>query len=200
MNKPLLTALLAACAAVFSIAPSYAQSSPEQLTKAEVEQIIAQAATQAMRTNPGAIIAVTDREGFVLGVWDVQRRIPNPLPPFVLDSPATLRIYGLVAGAITRAGTAAFLSSDQEALTTRTAGYITQQHFPPGVSNTPPGPLVGVGFSNLFFRTSTGLSKSRIRWCLGIPSTRRIFVHHLSSAIRSASLPASVAIPSCPAR
>lgn len=151
MNKPLLTALLAACAAVFSIAPSYAQSSPEQLTKAEVEQIIAQAATQAMRTNPGAIIAVTDREGFVLGVWDVQRRIPNPLPPFVLDSPATLRIYGLVAGAITRAGTAAFLSSDQEALTTRTAGYITQQHFPPGVSNTPPGPLVGVGFSNLFF-------------------------------------------------
>ncbi len=151
MNKPLLSAVLTAYAAVFSAAPSRAQSSTEQLTTADVTQIIAQAATQAMRIDPGAIIAVTDREGFVLGVWDVQGRLPNPLPPFDLDSPATLRIYGLLAGAITRAGTASFLSSDQEALTSRTAGYIVQQHFPPGVSNTPPGPLVGVGFSNLFF-------------------------------------------------
>ncbi len=150
MTNLLLTAVLAAFAIAFSPASVCAQSSPEQLTKAEVEQIIAQAATQAMRTNPGAIIAVTDREGFVLGVWDVQGRTPVPLPPFDLE-PATLRIYGLVAGAITRAGTAAFLSSDQEALTTRTAGYITQQHFPPAVTNAGPGPLVGVGFSNLFF-------------------------------------------------
>ena len=151
MNKPLLTTVLAAFAIAFCTPLSRAQTSPEQLTQAEVGQIIAQAATQAMRMNQGSIIAVTDREGFVLGVWDVQGRVPNPLPPFDLNSPATLRIYGLVAGAITRAGTAAFLSSDQEALTTRTAGYITQQHFPPGVAFTPPGPLVGVGFSNLFF-------------------------------------------------
>ena len=151
MKNPLLTAVLAAFATAFSPASLCAQGSAEQLTQAEVGQIIAQAATQAMRTNPSAIIAVTDREGFVLGVWDVQGRIPVPLPPFDLDSPATLRIYGLVAGAITRAGTAAFLSSDQEALTTRTAGYITQQHFPPAVTNAGPGPLVGVGFSNLFF-------------------------------------------------
>ncbi len=67
------------------------------------------------------------------------------------NNPTAVRTYGLFAGAITRAGTAAFLSSDQEALTTRTAGYIIQQHFPPGVANTPPGPLVGVGFSSLFF-------------------------------------------------
>ncbi len=146
MNKPLLAVLLAGCAEV-----ALAQSSLEQLTKAEVEQIIAQAATQSMGSNPGAIIAVTDREGFVLGAWDVQGRLPSPFPAFDLDSPASLRTYGVLAGAITRAATAAFLSSDQEALTTRTAGYITQQHFPPGVANTPPGPLVGVGFSNLFF-------------------------------------------------
>jgi uncharacterized protein GlcG (DUF336 family) len=43
------------------------------------------------------------------------------------------------------------LSSNQNAFTTRTAGWIIQQHFPPGVKNTPPGPLVGVGFSNLFY-------------------------------------------------
>jgi len=129
-----------------------AQSSGEQLTAAEVSQIIAQAAADAAWRNPGAIIAVTDREGFVLGTWDMQGRIPSPLPAFVtVDDPVVLRIYGLLGGAITRAGTAAFLSSDQEALTSRTAGYIIQQHFPPGVTNTSPGPLVGVGFSNLFF-------------------------------------------------
>src|SRR6185436_10894196 len=51
--------------------------------------------------------------------------------------------------AITKAGTAAFLSSDQNAFTSRTAGFIVQQHFPPGVRKKPPGPLVGVNFSNL---------------------------------------------------
>ncbi|HUR46484.1 MAG TPA: heme-binding protein, partial [Candidatus Saccharimonadales bacterium] len=33
----------------------------------------------------------------------------------------------------------------------RTAGFIVQQHFPPGVKNKPPGPLTGVSFSNLPF-------------------------------------------------
>ncbi len=149
MKAPLIALAVLVCA--FAPRESHAQHSAEQLTAAEVERIISQAAANASFMNPGAIIAVTDREGFVLGVWDMQGRIPNPLPAFSLDDPAVLRIYGLLAGAITRAGTAAFLSSDQEALTSRTAGYIIQQHFPVGVLNTAPGPLVGVGFSNLFF-------------------------------------------------
>ena len=53
--------------------------------------------------------------------------------------------------AFQKQGTAAFLSSDQNAFTSRTAGFIIQQHFPPGVFNTPTGPLVGVGLSSLFF-------------------------------------------------
>jgi hypothetical protein len=72
------------------------------------------------------------------------------LPPFALKK-STLRIYSLVGAAVTRASTAAFLSSNQNAFTSRTAGFIIQQHFPPGVRNTPPGPLVGVGLSSLFF-------------------------------------------------
>ena len=114
-----------------------------QLTQHDVERIIAQAASEAARIHTGAIIAVTDREGFVLGVWDLQGRLPDPLPAFSLTPSGTI-IYGLLAGAITRAGTAAFLSSDQEAFTSRTAGYIVQQHFPVGVRNVPPGPLVSV--------------------------------------------------------
>jgi len=56
-----------------------------------------------------------------------------------------------VAEAIAKAGSAAFLSSDNNAFSSRTAGFIVQQHFPPGVGNTPPGPLVGVNFSQLAF-------------------------------------------------
>jgi hypothetical protein len=62
-----------------------------------------------------------------------------------------VRRQASIAAAVSRAGTAAFLSSDENAFTSRTAGYIIQQHFPVGVRNTPNGPLVGVGFSNLFY-------------------------------------------------
>ena len=121
-----------------------------QLTKEDVETIVANAATEAARLDPRAIIAVTDRDGFVLAAWDMGARIPSPLPAFDFSNRA-IRRYGLLAGAITRAGTAAFLSSNQEAFTSRTAGFIIQQHFPPGVRNTGNGPLVGVGLSSLFF-------------------------------------------------
>ncbi len=109
----------------------------EQLSLSDVERIIAQAVNRAREISPNSVIAVTDREGFVLGAWDVN----GDAPPEA----------GVIAAATGRAATAAFLSSNQNAFTTRTAGWIIQQHFPPGIRNTPPGPLVGVGFSNLFY-------------------------------------------------
>jgi uncharacterized protein GlcG (DUF336 family) len=111
-----------------------------QLTLADVQQVIAQASSRAAQISPNSVIAVIDREGYVLGVWSVNG-----------STPATVAFTNLVADAINRAGTAAFLSSDQNAFTSRTAGFIVQQNFPPGVRNRPPGPLVGVNFSNLPF-------------------------------------------------
>ena len=109
----------------------------EQLTQSDVERIFAQAITAASQIDPRAVISVVDREGFVLGVWSVQAgNVPSA---------------GVIAGAVSRAGTAAFLSSNQDAFTSRTAGFIIQQLFPPDVRGTPPGPLVGVGFSSLFY-------------------------------------------------
>ncbi len=105
------------------------------MTSNEVRRVIKQAISRAEKIEPKAVIAVVDREGFVLGVWSVDGA---PDAVAVLD-------------AITKAGTAAFLSSDQNAFTSRTAGFIVQQHFPPGVQNRPNGPLVGVNFSNLSF-------------------------------------------------
>jgi uncharacterized protein GlcG (DUF336 family) len=106
-----------------------------QLTAADVTKIVNQAVTRAVKVSPNSVIAVTDREGDVLAVWVVR------------GGTATM---AEVATAVSKAGTAAFLSSNQDAFTSRTAGYIIQQHFPVGVSNVAPGPLVGVGLSNLF--------------------------------------------------
>ncbi len=106
-----------------------------QLELGDVQRVIAQAASHASRISPRSVIAVVDREGFVLGVWATNGR----------GAPAA------VASAISKAGTAAFLSSNQNAFSSRTAGFIVQDNFPPGVDNRPPGPLVGVGFSNLPF-------------------------------------------------
>jgi uncharacterized protein GlcG (DUF336 family) len=144
---------VALLASVLRPADTHAQIQPVYLTQEEVEQIVAQAATEASRINRSAIIAVTDREGFVLALWDVKKRLPRQLPRFdaTVTNVANVKAYSLVAAAVTRASSAAFLSSDEQAFTSRTAGFIIQQHFPPGVRNTTPGPLVGVGFSSLFF-------------------------------------------------
>ena len=117
-----------------------AGSAPAQITLADVQRVVAQAVTRASHVSSNGVIAVTDREGYVLGVWSVNG-----------TTPATGAFTDLVANATARAGTAAFLSSDQHAFSSRTAGFIVQQHFPPGVNNKPPGPLVGVNFSNLPF-------------------------------------------------
>jgi len=111
-----------------------------QMTSNQVVTVMAQALTRAndfvvSGATSNGVVAVVDREGFVLGVWSLA------------SSPSALDIID----AITKAGTAAFLSSDQEALTSRTAGFIVQQHFPPGIKNREPGPLVGVNFSNMSF-------------------------------------------------
>src|SRR3989442_8365124 len=106
----------------------------------DVATVIAQALTRANYfvtngTATNGVVAVVDREGFVLGVWSLYS---NPDQLEVID-------------AITKAGTAAFLSSGQQAFSSRTAGFIVQQNFPTGIQNRPSGPLVGGNFSNLSF-------------------------------------------------
>ena len=108
----------------------------QQLTARDVTTIIKQAVTRALKISPNSVIAVTDREGDVLGVWVMRGGVAGD------DEVAT---------AVSKAGTASYLSSNANAFTSRTAGFIIQQHFPPGVDNAEPGPLVGVGLSNLFF-------------------------------------------------
>ncbi len=108
---------------------------------ADVRQVLAQAVQEAQAISPvdNRLIAVTDREGHVLAVWDVNGAVaPNPTPSRVAD-------------VVSKAGAAGFLSSDEHAFTSRTAAFIVQNHFPPAVENRPNGPLVGVNFSSMAF-------------------------------------------------
>jgi uncharacterized protein GlcG (DUF336 family) len=122
---------------VASLAPTVLASGmpANGMASKEVTRVITQAISRAEEIEPRAVIAVVDPEGFVLGVWSLDLT-PDPIA---------------VQDAITKAGSAALLSSNENAFTSRTAGFIVQQHFPPGVKNRPNGPLVGVNFSNLSF-------------------------------------------------
>jgi len=118
----------------------------ERLTVGDIRQVISQAASRAKEYagNPiqaNGVIAVVDREGYVCGVWSM-----DPAP-----DRTRLKFLAALRNAIGKAGTASYLSSSEHAFSTRTAGFIVQQHYPPGVENKPPGPLVGVNFSNLQF-------------------------------------------------
>lgn len=137
----------------------FADPAPEALTAAEVQQIIAQAVGEAKALNYPAIIAVVDRVGNVLAVFRMngaatrmlisQRTATGEISPREVDAQG-LEVEATM-GAISKAVTAAYLSSSGNAFSTRTASMIVQEHFPPA-PNTPgleSGPLFGVQFSQL---------------------------------------------------
>ena len=127
-------------------------ASPNALTVADVQQVIARAVAEAQARNAKATIAVVDRVGNVLAVFQMT------------GAAATFTITGgrgaagglegisiLPSGlaAIAKAITGAYLSSEGNAFSTRTASQIVQEHFNPRENQQPGGPLFGVQFSQL---------------------------------------------------
>lgn len=106
------------------------------LTTQDVQALMAQAVEQAVRLNERVNVAVVDREGNVLGVYNMNNA--------QIIIPASQALFGEIA----KARTAAYTSSNQGAFSTLTGCFITRSHFPPGQNNTPAGPLFGVPFSN----------------------------------------------------
>jgi uncharacterized protein GlcG (DUF336 family) len=121
------------------------------LSIGDVQTIISQAVSAAAALNQTVTVAVTDREANVLGVF------------VMTGAPAstTIRSVGTIGqglegtvvpaslAAISKAGTGSIFSTTGNAFTTRTAGFIIQEHFPPGVQFRSGGPLYGVQFSSL---------------------------------------------------
>ena len=131
-------------------APTPDGTSPN-LTEADVNRIVLQAINEANARSKPATIAVVDRVGNVL----TMAQMPGAPTAATITSMrgVTTGLEGkalpTTLAAIAKALTAAYLSSNGNAFTTRTANQIIQEHFDPGVADTPAGPLFGVQFSQL---------------------------------------------------
>ncbi|MGE5523906.1 MAG: GlcG/HbpS family heme-binding protein [Rhodospirillaceae bacterium] len=126
-------------------------ASPSALTVTDVQRVVSQAVQEAQARSARGTIAVVDRVGNVLAVFQMSgaattftisggRGISGGLEGAVLASEYA---------AISKAMTAAYLSSEGNAFSTRTASQIIQENFNPGEVNGPGGPLFGVQFSSL---------------------------------------------------
>lgn len=128
-----------------------ANAAATNLTAADVQRIIQQAASAAESLGKPVTIIVTDREANILGSF----AMTGAPPTATVRSVGTLgrglegAVVPAVEAATAKAATAAFFSTGGNAFTTRTAGFIIQEHFPPGISFRAGGPLYGVQFSSL---------------------------------------------------
>ncbi len=123
-----------------------------RLEAGDVQQVIAQGVAEAQARSARATVAVVDRVGNVLGVFRMSGS----------DTSITINSGRGVSGglegisvipdslaAISKAITAAYISTEGNAFSTRTASQIVQQFFNPGEFRQPGGPLFGVQFSSL---------------------------------------------------
>ncbi len=129
-----LAALLQSCASGTSPAVPDPGVTPG-LSQDDVQVLIAQAVEQAERQNQSVVVSVCDRAGNILGIFSM--------------SGTRGSVWDVNVGAVAKARTAAYLSSNQHGFSTLTACYITRSHFPPTAANTTGGPLYGVPFSSL---------------------------------------------------
>lgn len=122
------------------------------LTTEDVQRVIAQAVHEATARNQRATIAVSDRVGNILGVF----RMTGARTTFRITSNRgvtggleNIDVLPDSFAAISKAITGAYLSSNGNAFSTRTASQIVQENFNPREFTQPSGPLYGVQFSQL---------------------------------------------------
>ena len=151
------------------------------LSEADVQQVIAQGVAEAGARGVKATIAVVDRVGNVLGVYrmgaaadhsvliaSVLDSAGNPtlhtgLDGLRLPGPGSLSSFNIDdQAAIAKAVTGAYLSSEGNAFSTRTASQIIQEHFNVGESLQASGPLFGVQFSQLACSDFIGASDGHV--------------------------------------
>jgi uncharacterized protein GlcG (DUF336 family) len=124
---------------------------PTALTTDDVRAVIAQAVAQSQALGIRSVIAVVDRVGNVLGVFKMTGAADTVT--ITSSAPIATGLVGLSVpsafAAISEAGTGAYLASQGNAFTTRTASQIIQPNFDPQEMDQPGGPLFGVQLSQL---------------------------------------------------
>lgn len=121
------------------------------LTSSDVEQILNQSVNAASALGVSATLAIVDRVGNVLALYAMDGANPSTRIDGQIGASGGLEGLTVPASlaAISKAGTGAYLSSQGNAFTSRTASQIIQEHFNPGEEDQPGGPLFGVQFSQL---------------------------------------------------
>jgi len=132
-------------------APIAPAATAGNLSVTDVQTIISQAVSAAVALNRNVTVAVTDREANVLGVFVMTGAPASTTIRSVGTNGRGLEgmVVPATLAAISKAGTGSIFSTTGNAFTTRTAGFIIQEHFPPGVQFRSGGPLYGVQFSSL---------------------------------------------------
>ncbi|MGE4609168.1 MAG: heme-binding protein [Myxococcota bacterium] len=125
----------------------------EFLSAADTERIVAQAVAEAAANGVEATIAVVDRVGNVLAVAQTPGAVDSKIiingGRGVMTGLDGVNFLPATFAAISKAGTGAYLASQGNAFTTRTASQIVQENFNPGETFRVGGPLFGVQFSQL---------------------------------------------------
>lgn len=151
----LATALLAGCGGGGVSTPcsgGCGDVTPVRLEVADVQRVIAQAVGEAQARNAPATVAVVDRVGNVLGVFrmtgaDVSITISSGSG--VSGGLEGISVIPDTLAAIAKAVTGAYISTEGNAFSTRTASQIVQEFFNVGETGQLSGPLFGVQFSSL---------------------------------------------------
>ena len=152
-------AALGSCGGGGSSNPAGAAPTPtgsaaiDNLTAEDVAVVLAQAVGEAEAHHVKATIAVSDRVGNILGVYQMN----GAAPTFTISDGRSgvsgglenVNVLPSTYAAIAEALTGAYLSSAGNAFTTRTASQIIQENFNPGEIGQAGGPLFGVQFSQL---------------------------------------------------
>ena len=111
---------------------------PPTLTADDVRMVVQQAAASV---NVPMAVAVTDRQGNILAVFDKPGMPPTSTSNFSMQADTNE-----VAVALAR--TAGFFSNGQAPLSSRTVRYISGIHFPPGIMFTGNAALYGIENTN----------------------------------------------------
>jgi uncharacterized protein GlcG (DUF336 family) len=114
------------------------QTNVSQLTAQDVTAVVQAAAASV---NVPVAVAVTNRQGVILGVY-VKPGTPATATGNFGQATDTKEL------AVGLARTASFFSNDQAPLSSRTVRYISGVHFPPGITNVPNADLYGIENTN----------------------------------------------------
>src|SRR5580704_10401805 len=129
--------------------PTQPPPATEQLSPSDVQMLV-QAAATATNQSGDIVIAVVDRLGNILGLYQPSTA-PATLPGnFGVATPSNEL-------AVSLARTGAFFSNDQAPLSSRTVRFISGIHFPPGVENTANAALYGIENTNRGCNLAAGI-------------------------------------------